>query len=250
MSLHLGGCGADTHATDAAFPRVTPRYGNNGHGGTVTLEENGLLLNGASCMGDNALASGLINGMKDATDLNCTSPDIALTEFIALHYSYDGETLIPIAATEPISCNLGETIYLDMVGKLVQHANSPRPDVGVWVSFDNTTALTGSCQQYTLSPGALGSFNVDGDACGDLLPGSITDIPFGLVAVQCRDNGSGLLEVGTCIAWKQPGSDNVCPIAGNELGYRYGSLPGGRSKCNCQSVTVPVQVIATPLGES
>src|SRR4051812_15541469 len=45
-----------------------PVFGLHGGGGTAGLESNGLLVNGASCMGDDALASGDIGGMKSPED--------------------------------------------------------------------------------------------------------------------------------------------------------------------------------------
>ena len=243
------GCdGNEAPTGEKSHPLLDPVFGLNGGGGTVNLEANGLLLNGVSCMGDEAVASGLINGLKSATDLNCTSTDISLSDFVATAYSFDGITPIPFSPSDPIECELGQTIFLDLNGILAQRAKADRSDIGVWVSYDSPTALSGSCQQYTLTPGDSGAVDLDGDLCGDLFPGALSIVPFGFVAVQCRDDGSGFLSVGTCIGWKQPGSDAFCPIPGTSEGYRFGSLPGGKSKCNCQTVQLPVIVSATPLG--
>jgi hypothetical protein len=197
-------------------------------------------------MGDDAVASGLINGVKNPTDFNCTSNDITLTSVLVPAYSTDGETFIPVQPGAPIECTAGQTIYLDMAGTLTQRATSIRTDVGLWVSYNGGDALTGSCSQYTLIPGVSGTITADNppDMCGELYAGDSTIVPFGAVAVSCHDNGEGLIEIGTCIGWKTPGSDAVCPLNGtsSDQAFRYGSLPGGKSKCNCQSVTVPVTV--------
>lgn len=248
IALVLNGCDGNEPPTgDRSHPPLAPVFGLNGGGGTVALEANGLLVNGASCMGDDALASGLINGLKAPTDLNCTSTDISLTQFMVTEYSFDAVTFTAVSPTDPIGCELGQTIYLRMYGILEQRANSPRSDVGVWVSFDGPSALAGSCQQYTLAAGDPGIFNLDGDMCGDLYPGARSPIPFGLVEVQCRDDGSGFVQIASCIGWKQPGSDDVCPLFSTRAGYRWGSLPAGKSKCNCQTTLLPVIVSATPL---
>lgn len=225
-----------------------PRYGGHGGGGTDTetaaLKVNGLLVDGSSCMGDNAVASGLVNGVKDATDIKCTSNDIALMSMIVTAFSYDGITFTPVAPSQPISCVRGTTIFLHMVGEL-RGANSDRTDVGIWVSWDGGNAITGSCQQYTLtSENVFGAFDLDGDRCGDFAANSSTLIPFNILALQCEDNGSGFLNVGTCIGWKNPGGDTVCPanLASSDEAYRLGTLPEQKSRCNCSSVLLPVRV--------
>src|SRR5678815_2572801 len=224
---YIGGlqaCGEASSSLDASVERPqAPRYGLHGGGGTAQIQSNGLLLDGSSCMGDDALASGLINGIKDATDFNCSSSDVTFDRIVVTAYSTDGTTFLPVSPGDPIQCAAGQTIYLDMFGALTQNAKSTRTDIGLWVSYGGGSALTGSCTQYTLVPGVSGTVTVDDppDLCGELFAGDTTVVPLGAVAVSCRDDGNGTLAIGTCLGWKTPGSDAICPVSASDQGFRY-----------------------------
>jgi len=100
---------------------------------------------------------------------------------------------------------------------------STRADVGSWIATDGGNAITGACTQYTLVNGTAGVSNNDGDLCGDMNSGSTTIVPLDILTLTCHDNGSGLLHVGACIGWTEPGADRTCPVPGvtpTTLGYR------------------------------
>ena len=236
---------SDPHVASARDPVL----GLNQGGGTTPVQANGLRVDGGSCLGNDAVNSSLVNGVRSVADLNCSSSDISIGQISIVSYSTDGTTFIPVQAGQPISCSTGQRIFIDMYATLLNKSNSARTDIGIWVSYDGGDAITGSCSHYSLPAGqGLGTFNLDGDGCGDLVSGAVSIVQFtGLlsqkVALQCDDHGTGFLQIGTCLGWKQPGSDAYCPLdAGSETDFRYGTLPGGKSKCNCQATQIPVLV--------
>lgn len=236
--------------------QTTPKYGNHGGGGTVPetadVQLTDLVRSSLSCMGDDAVRSGLVSGVKSVEDLNCNSTDISVSQALITAYSLDGVVFVALSPTSPIRCTLGQPLFVQMTLLLGKQQNSKRTDVGLWISYDGSDARSGLCSHYSLSPtfGGQGVFNLDSDQCGDMALGADTFLPVGLIELQCRDNGDGLLKVGTCIGWKQPGTDTVCPATNSPDGLRLGTLPGNKSHCNCQTIPVPVIIESDPLGKS
>ena len=234
---------ADDQGETPSLRAVGPRYGHGQSGGTNELAAAALFDNHVhSCLGDDALASGLTSGIKSAEDMNCTSNDITLDQFSILAYSSDGITFTAFNPSSPITCISGQTLFVQSAAVLSQTASAARTDIGLWLATDGGDGITGICQQYTLNTGFTGVVDVDSDQCGDLAPGGVAIMSLGVVPLTCTDNGSGFIHVGTCIAWKGS-NDTVCPTASSDLGYRYGSVPSSKSKCNCSGFDVPVTVL-------
>jgi hypothetical protein len=227
--------------TDAVKNPVAPPASVASPTSTVGGTSNGT----GACMGDDSFASGLVPGLQSATGLNCTSNDIDIAIATISEYSFDNVTFTPFDPNTPINCAEGQTIYVNTSAELVQNAASTRADVGIWIATDGGAAITGTCTQYTLVNGTTGVSNNDGDLCGDMNSGSTTIVPLDILTLTCHDNGSGLLHVGACLGWTEPGADRTCPVPGvtpTTLGYRYGSVPGNKSKCNCNGFDLPVNI--------
>lgn len=225
--------------------RVTraPVNSGGGIGGTVSVESSGI----GACIGDDAIASGFIPGMKDASDLNCTSTDVSVAGLVQA-YSLDSPAgpFIVLGPADRISCFDGQLIWAVTAAALQQKGGSPRTDIGLWVAAsEGGNAITGSCRQYTLASQAAGVFDLDGDQCGDLISGSTTIVALELLPLACHDDGTGFVHIAACVGWSQPGADRICPTTppGGNLGFRFGSVPGGKSKCGCGAFDVPVDVV-------
>ena len=72
-------------------------------------------------------------------------------------------------------------------------------------------------------------------------------LELGIIDAVCQTSGptSNLLHIGSCLGWTQPGGDQVCPIddPSTPTGFRFGTIPGTSSKCNCEGFDVPIQVL-------
>ena len=90
--------------------------------------------------------------------------------------------------------------------------------------------------------------NTDSDSCGDLVNAGSATVPLGVISTICQTatNTSTLLHIGSCVGWTEPGGDQVCPQGGNvtDDGFRWGTVPGTTSKCNCGGFDVPIVVEA------
>jgi hypothetical protein len=229
-------CGDNPMPTQELIPPdYVPQFG-------ATTPANGT----GACMGEDAYASGNTSGLGSPNALNCTSNDIYLAQATVTEYSTDGgATFQTVAPGQFITCAQGQTFQAKVVAQLGQSANSMRTDIGVWIATDGGNAQVGTCNHYNLVNGTTGVSNTDGDQCGDLDNAASTSVDLGTLTLQCQPNQQGRVEVGSCIGWTQPGGDVVCPVPGapsTALGFRYGTVPANKSKCNCDPFMLNVIV--------
>ena len=226
-------------------PAYTPSFGlvNAGNGP-------------GACMGEDSYASGLTPGLASASGLNCTANDIALASATVTEYSFVSAAG-PFTALAPgatISCTQGDTIYA-RTSAILETSATYRWDVGVWIATDGGDAVTGSCVHFNLIPGAQGVPNTDGDACGDMASANgLTTVPLDVLTLVCSDaDGNDSLDVGACIGWQNQlnstdpsdPKNRICPITppGGALGFRYGTVPDNKAKCNCEPFQLPIDVL-------
>ena len=183
---------------------------------------------------------------------HCTAEDIKIATADVLEYSFDGSTFIPFNPATPISCVETTPIFLRINAHVVETATSERTDIGVWIAQDGGNARTGVCNHYNLAPAPTqgtvvnGVSNIDGDQCGDMNNAAEAILPLGVIDAVCQTATptSTLLHIGSCLGWTQPGGDQVCPTnAGGANGFRFGTIPGTSSKCNCEGFDVPITVL-------
>jgi uncharacterized repeat protein (TIGR01451 family) len=224
--------------------------------------------NGGQCMGDDAVdaPTGTVPGVKNGGDplkaVNCTSNDvkIARTNLISYQTSDGQGNFGPVTAYnagDNVTCLVNSPIKLNLTAELDENANSERTDIGIWIATDGGKAITGACNHYNLVPGtqnvtneAVGS-TPGPDSCGDLNAGAVVPaFPLGEITAVCTTGGTGtLLHVGSCLGWKEPGADKLCPLTSEGAtpnGFRFGTLPGNASKCNCDGFDVPITVVRDP----
>jgi hypothetical protein len=227
------------------------------------------------CMADDAVAAptGTISGIKfgddPATASNCTSQDVKIATATLSSYLLADEngnfsgTPIPYNPGDHVTCTVGQRIQLTMAAKLNETATSARADIGVWIATDGGAATTGACNHYNLTVNPLvdgsGVTNPDNDSCGDLNAGAVVpSFDLGTFTAVCETAASatnGLLHIGSCIGWKEPGADAACPLPDakpntlpnwnteSPTGYRFGTLYANKSKCNCDGFDVPITVV-------
>jgi hypothetical protein len=188
------------------------------------------------CMGDDAVTYGGVPGFgTDPTAFNCTANDVRIAN-------------ARTASGTPINCVQGQAIVVDIVADVVETSTSERTDIGIWIAnAGNTSAETGSCAFFFLPNGAGAPIeDLDGDQCGDL-ENAATVQNFALSALNlvCNDpNNDGFVDIQSCVSWTEPGGDRVCngSITGGE---RAGTLPGNKSKCNCEPFQVAINIQGT-----
>jgi uncharacterized repeat protein (TIGR01451 family) len=225
--------------------------------------------NGGACMGNDAVAAptGTIPGVKLGGDplkaFNCTSNDvrIARTNLLSYQTSDLNGNFGPVTqynAGDNVTCLVGTNIKLNLTAELDETASSGRTDIGIWIATDGGKAITGACNHYNLVPGTQNVTNEPvgaspgPDSCGDLNAGAIVPaFPLGEITAVCTtaSTSSTLLHVGSCLGWKEPGADKFCPITSppdGAAGFRFGTLPGNASKCNCDGFDVPITVVRDP----
>ena len=185
---------------------------------------------------------------------HCTAQDIKIATADVLEYSFDGTTFFPFNPATPISCVETQPIFLRINAHVKETATSERTDVGIWIAQDGGNARTGVCNHYNLAPSPVlngtpinGVSNIDGDQCGDMVNAGESIVPLGIIDAVCQTSGptSNLLHIGSCLGWTQPGGDQVCPLAAvpGPDGFRFGTIPGTSSKCNCEGFDVPITVL-------
>jgi hypothetical protein len=201
-----------------------------------------------------AFASGAVNGVNDTLDLadptqNCTANDVRIAVADLLSYSIDGTTFIPFTPGDVVSCQENTPIFLNVRAHVEETATSERTDIGIWIGLNGGNARTGVCNHYNLVNGVAGVSNIDGDSCGDMVNAQTALVPLGVIDAVCQTATptSTTLHIGSCIGWTQPGGDQVCPQGGNNTpdGFRFGTVPGTTSKCNCSGFDVPITVNRT-----
>jgi len=262
----LVSCGGDTTAPNTGIaPTPVPSY-------NATTPFN----NAGQCMADDAVRAptGTISGVKfgddPATALNCTSQDVKIATATVTNYliadangNFSG-TPIPYNPGDNVTCTVNRRIQLTMSAKLNETASSARSDIGIWLATDGGNGQTGACNHYNLpvTPLGTGVTNPDGDSCGDLDAGAVVNnFELGTFVAVCEtapNSTNSLLHIGSCLGWKEPGGDKVCPlpdanpnVAPNWVtespdGYRFGTLYANKSKCNCDGFDVPITVVRPP----
>ena len=222
----------------------------------VALGSIGITEQGGACMGDdvvsfNQIASGndRVSGWNQPVPSGnvCTSNDIYLASASVREVWANGGWQ-PVNG--PITCVEGESFDVRVTASLGQNASSPRTDIGVWVgqgeqNFLENQALTGTCAHYYLDPEESADF--DGDQCGDMSQAlGEVDLDLDVLTLQCLPNEDGKVELPACIGWTQPGQDRFCPYPEGEedpINFRYGTVPGNTSKCNCESFELDIIVL-------
>jgi ribosome maturation factor RimP len=188
------------------------------------------------CMGDDAVQFDGVPGFgTDPTAFNCTANDVRIA---------NARTL----SGTPINCTQGQNIVVDVVADVVETSTSARTDIGIWIAnAGGTSAETGSCAFFFLPVnGGAPIENLDGDACGDLEDAAtVTGFSLSALNLVCDDpDHDGFISIPSCVSWTEPGGDRVCngTITGGE---RAGTLPGNKSKCNCEPFQVAINIQGT-----
>jgi hypothetical protein len=217
------------------------------------LADIGIAGNGTgACMGDDAFAFGATSGLGSASGLNCTANDIAIASATVTEYSLVSASgpFTPLTPGSTITCNQGSTIYA-RTNAILQNSAQTRWDIGIWIATDGGNATTGTCNHYNLINGAAGVLNDDNDSCGDMSQGGLTTVPLDVLTLTCTPApGSDSLLVGACLGWKNSigtNGANICPAPGvsGGLGFRDGTVPETKSKCNCDGFKLPITVLQT-----
>ena len=211
-----------------------------------------LNLNGADgvCLARDAFLSGAVSGVNDDQDLanpaqNCTANDVKVASADIISYSFNGTDFTTYTG-QPIQCIEGDPIFLELKANLEETSTSTRTDIGVWIATDGGNARTGTCNQYNLRNAQTGVSDTDSDKCGDLVNQGTATVPLGVISTICQtaSNTTSLLHIGSCLGWTEPGGDQVCPQGNveNDNNFRWGTVPGTTSKCNCSGFDVPIVV--------
>jgi uncharacterized repeat protein (TIGR01451 family) len=234
-------------------PRATPTHPS--FSATEPFNDEGV------CLAADAYLSGFTSGVNSETTLadptkSCTSNDVRVAQADISEYSTDGVQFVPVSPTDTLTCNIGDPLFVKVAAHVAETATSARSDIGIWVGLSGSNGRTGTCNHYNLVAPDSGTTvggvsNVDGDECGDMNAASETNPPveLGILDLVCQSTaGSDLVHVGSCLAWTVPGSDQSCPQNGSESpnGYRWGTAPSSKSKCNCAGFDLPIKVIRTP----
>ena len=253
----LAACGETAVGPNGTLSPTGPSFGS-----IVPFNNNGV------CMGDDAVAAptGTIPGVKNGSDpidaTGCQSNDVRVARTTLVSYrladangNYSGQ---PIPYTgQNVSCVEGQGVELTLTADLEETANSERYDIGIWIATDGGDAISGQCNHYNLIPGgSVSTETAQGhipDACGDLDSGAeVEGFDLGTITTTCQVNedpdapDTGLLHVGSCLGWKEPGNDSVCPMETTDDGaggFRWGTLYGAQSKCNCDGFDVNITVL-------
>jgi hypothetical protein len=207
-----------------------------------------------ACMGDNAFASGFTSGMGSASDLNCTANDIDIAFATVTEYSFTSSTsgFQTLPSGQTIECTGGQTIYVRTHAFLQNNAQE-RYDIGLWVATDGGDAVTGTCNHYALNTNDTGVSSLEADhkdTCGDMAAGVLTDVDLDVLTLTCPTSGATSLSVGACVGWQNSDDFNqrgLCPTTppGGTLGFRLGTVPETKAKCNCEPFSLPILVRAS-----
>ena len=197
----------------------------------------------SNCMEDNWKASG------KNMNLVCTAKEVSL---------------VNLKASVRSTCVIGQNLTISLNGTV--QFNTARYDPAWFIAKDGGDALTGKCFVQPLLKGnlttvdlfdAVGSvkkvgqiewtkdFKGSNDACGDIIMntggGSVlqsVDIAKDLTLVCDDKNRDGVLDIGICFSWREPGADDTC---NTKMVY-----PGAPSKCFCTRYDIPQVTITQP----
>ena len=214
------------------------------------------------CLAADAYLSGFTSGVNSENSLladstkSCTSNDVRVAQADIISYSFDGVDFTTYTGQQ-VTCNIDQPIFVKVAAHLEETATSARSDIGIYIGLNGSNGRTGTCNHYNLvAPAQQGSVvggvsNIDGDMCGDMNAGAETNPPIelGVIDAICQSTGnSDLLHIGSCLTWTVPGSDQVCPQ--NDVqspnGFRWGTAPSAKSKCNCAGFDLPITVVRDP----
>ena len=248
----LAACGDSLTSTPSLSPSAKP----------ALLENDPLNLADGFCLAKDAWLADATTGVNDSLDLadpgqHCEANDISIATADILEYSLDGVTFFPYVAGA-ITCDEGSDIFVKLNAHVKENSESARTDIGVYIATDGGNARTGTCNHYNLLAPAFddtppyttvgGVANVDGDKCGDMVDQKEAIVELGIITAKCESVGTSTkVHVGSCVSWTQPGGDQVCPQGGAETpdGYRFGTVPGTTSKCNCEGFDIDITVNQT-----
>src|SRR5690349_12153699 len=204
---------------------------------------------GDKCLAADAFLSGFTNGVKDSLKLaditkSCTAQDIKVASADLDSISFDGgKNYVGFDPTKVVTCNENDQLFLKMKAHVKENATSQRTDIGVWIGLNGSNGRTGTCNHYNLVSKGIpkggnsgGVYNIDDDKCGDMNAASEAIVPLGIIQATCKSatSADSLVHIGSCVGWTQPGGDQVCPTnVGGDNGFRFGTVPGTTSKCNC-----------------
>jgi uncharacterized repeat protein (TIGR01451 family) len=213
------------------------------------------------CLAADAFRSGFTSGVNSENSLladptkSCTSNDVRVAQADIISFSFDGVDFTTYTGQE-VTCAVDQPIFVKVAAHLEETATSARSDIGIYIGLNGSNGRTGTCNHYNLVAPAQGTTvggvtNIDGDKCGDMNAGGTTNPPveLGIIDAICQSTGgSDLLHIGSCLTWTVPGSDQVCPQGDVESpnGFRWGTAPSAKSKCNCAGFDLPITVVRTP----
>lgn len=239
---------AKTKSVSGASGRI-PRRASWRRGAVLALVGVAVL-----AVGVREAAAGALGGCIEneyGGSLGCTSQDVKITTMDLLSV-IDGCTGPSDTATVTLQAN-------------VQVNAANRYDLGFYLSTDGGNARTGSCFKEWLTPvkAPVGTnptaaelltgygpyLDADADACGDgkstygifdrLLSTAVDPAVPATITLPCTDvDVNGNLDLNYCAGWKNSSNPGCTDLA-------QAGIPDVGSKCNCESVNLPVAVPAT-----
>jgi uncharacterized repeat protein (TIGR01451 family) len=214
------------------------------------------------CLAADAYWSAAVTGVNDSLKLadptkSCTANDIRIARIDLKRFKI-GNGDFQDYVGQPVLCDPGQALQLDIDSHVQETATSQRTDVGIWIGLEGSNARTGTCNHYNLvnpiPPATVtnGVNNDDSDQCGDITLARESIVSLGIIDAICQTSqgSADSLHIGSCLGWTQPGGDQVCPQTTNKRfgdvtgsnGFRFGTVPGTTSKCNCEGFNVPILV--------
>jgi hypothetical protein len=220
----------------------------------------------ASAQGGNCLQNeyNVFNGAaagstSNSLALNCTANDVRIAQVTNIRDPLTGATLS--------TCFQGTTFSFIADFEILTTSSQARENIGLYIATDSRTqALTGSCVDNIISPQhacsgtttnppiQCGSDNYHStdpapDNCGDTSSGDFSNT-FGAGAEKVTlriDNfsctapaGSTTLVLPNCTSWQIPGGTNQCVSPSPSFPYEIAAVPGTKSKCNCEVISIPI----------
>ena len=174
----------------------------------------------------------------------CTANDVRVAKVFAS--SVNGQTL-QNPETDVFECVSGERLDIT-IGQIQLVAGPDRYDIGVILNENGSSAQSteNQCTQIMFDknetsndPGTL--FDMDGDACGDLVGSKNVTFddpstaPTTTIICNADPGGfSNTVIAGYCTTWKQ-NKDNDCH------GEDITAIPGTKSKCRCENVEFNIE---------
>lgn len=172
--------------------------------------------------------------------LTCSANDVSLAE-------------ITLPQGAPSTCKAGETVSQKLNFKVTSTAN-----IRYNFSFYTTTnplanpldgVPGGNSNECLIWVGEVGdaggltnSQSANGDLCADVTKSQDAVYQEEVITFFCQDtDGDSFVDLDYCATWDQ-NDDNLCS-SGGEIQSGLLPTPGAPSKCNCETVTIPVKVL-------